>query len=128
LWLTAAFLVLLTVFAFTPEPTRTASETTDERTSVEPTPGPHECVVCDIDKTCDPDSGRCIFVDATPLPCVEGARFDREAGFCLPTGTPAVVAPQPTQGIAPQPGQGQYPGPFPDLPGSGNRRADRDDD
>jgi hypothetical protein len=116
LWLTAAFLLLLTLFALTPEPRQTAAETSSDQTSVEPTPGPHECVVCDIDKTCDPKSGRCMFVDATPLPCVEGARFDDKAGFCLPTGTPAVVAPEPT-GLPP----GQFPGGgFGDLPGINN--------
>jgi hypothetical protein len=115
LWLTAGFIILLTLFALTPEPRQTAVETSADRTSVEATPGPNEFVACDIAKTWDPKSRRCIFVDATPLPCVEGTRFDSKAGFCLPTGTPAVVAPVAT----PLP-NGQFPGGFGDLPGIDN--------
>lgn len=87
LWLTAAFIALLTLFALTPDPGRITSDT-DEGPTSEPTRGPHECVVCGIDQQCDPSSGRCVFINATPLPCVEGAKFDEKAGFCLPTGAP----------------------------------------
>lgn len=90
LWLTAAFIVLLALFAVTPDPTRSAAEVGPAPTS-EPTPGPGECVVCGIDQECDPASGRCVFVDATPLPCVQGAEFDERAGFCMPTGAPTPV-------------------------------------
>jgi hypothetical protein len=89
LWLTAAFIALLTLFALTPDPSRTAADVGSNPTS-EPTPGPHECIVCPIDQTCDAESGRCVFIDATPLPCVEGAKFDEKAGFCLPTGEPTI--------------------------------------
>lgn len=89
LWLTAGFIALLVIFALTPDPTRDAADVGVNPTS-EPTPGPHECVVCSIDKTCDPKSGRCMFLDATPLPCVEGAKYDEKAGFCLPTGQPTI--------------------------------------
>lgn len=90
LWLTAAFLALLTLFALTPDPTRTASESDIGPTS-EPTRAPGECVVCGIDERCDPTSGRCMFAKATPLPCVQGAEFDEKAGFCMPTGAPTAV-------------------------------------
>ena len=90
LWLTAAFLALLTLFALTPDPTSTASDAGAGPTS-EPTRAPGECVVCGIDQRCDPESGRCVFAKATPLPCVQGAEFDEKAGFCLPTGVPTAV-------------------------------------
>jgi hypothetical protein len=32
-----------------------------------------------------------MFVKATPLPCVESAKFDEKAGFCLPVGAPTPV-------------------------------------
>ncbi len=90
LWLTAAFLALLTLFALTPDPTRVTSDAGPGPTS-EPTRGPRECVVCGIDQQCEPSSGRCLFINATPLPCVQGAEFDEKAGFCLPTGVPTAV-------------------------------------
>jgi hypothetical protein len=93
LWLAAGFIVLLALFAVTPDPARSAADNGPEPTS-EPTPGPGECVICGIDQECDPSSGRCVFIKATPLPCVESAKFDEKAGFCLPTGAPTPV-PQP---------------------------------
>jgi hypothetical protein len=90
LWLTAAFVVLLTIFAVTPDPSRSAARVGPDA-SIEPTPAPGECIVCEIDRQCDPASGRCVFVQTTPLPCVEGAKFDTKAGFCLPTGAPTPV-------------------------------------
>ena len=113
MWLTAAFVVLLILFALTPEPKPTAAERSVDRTA-EATPGPNEYVACSIDKTWDPNARKCVPFDATPLPCVEGTDFDKKAGFCLPTGTPAVVAPIAT--LAP----GQFPGGFGDLPGINN--------
>ncbi|MGH2760711.1 MAG: hypothetical protein ACRDKJ_14265 [Actinomycetota bacterium] len=96
LWLLAGFIVLLTLFAVTPDPSRNAADARTDPTS-EPTPGPRECVICGIDQECDPSSGRCVFVKATPLPCVETAKFDEKAGFCLPTGAPPPVpTPEPT--------------------------------
>lgn len=85
--LTAVFAVLMLVFAITPDPT-TAKSVAPEST-FEPTPGPHECVVCAIDRICDPGTSQCVFVDHTPLPCVKSAKMDDQAGFCLPTGAPA---------------------------------------
>lgn len=93
LWLAAGFIVLLALFAVTPDPARSAADEGPDPTS-EPTPGPGECVICGIDQECDPSSGRCMFIKATPLPCVESAKFDEKAGFCLPTGAPTPV-PQP---------------------------------
>jgi hypothetical protein len=90
LWLTAGFVVLLALFAVTPDPARSSADDGAAATS-EPTPGPGECVICGIDQECDPSSGRCMFVKATPLPCVESAKFDEKAGFCLPTGAPTPV-------------------------------------
>lgn len=113
LWLTAAFLALLTLFALTPDPTRTSSGSDAAPTS-EPTRGPGECVVCGIDQECDPGSGRCEFVKATPLPCVQGAEFDEKAGFCMPTGAPTAV-PLPVVEVEeddepPEREQNRYPG------------------
>lgn len=90
LWLTAVFVGLLALFAVTPDPTRTAANSGPDPTS-EPTRGPGECIVCGIDQQCDPRSGRCVFVKATPVPCVETAKFDEKAGFCLPVGAPTPV-------------------------------------
>jgi hypothetical protein len=87
LWLTAVFVGLLALFAVTPDPGRTAADAGPDRTS-EPRRRPGECIVCGIDQECDPASGRCVFVKVTPLPCVETARFDEKAGFCLPVGAP----------------------------------------
>jgi hypothetical protein len=90
LWLAAIFIGLLALFAVTPDPSRNTAGAGPDPTS-EPTPGPGECVVCGIDQECDPSSGRCVFVKTTPLPCVENAKFDEKAGFCLPTGAPTPV-------------------------------------
>lgn len=90
LWLAAGFIVLLALFAVTPDPARSAGDDGAQATS-EPTPGPGECVVCGIDQECDPSSGQCRFVKTTPLPCVESAKFDEKAGFCLPTGAPTPI-------------------------------------
>jgi hypothetical protein len=90
LWLGGLFIVLLGVFAVTPDPTSgdlDAAEPTSE-----PTPGARECVVCPIDQQCDPDSGQCMFVDHTPWPCVKSAKMDEQAGFCLPEGAPPAPA------------------------------------
>jgi len=91
LWLAAAFVFLLAVFALTPEPNSSIAETTDR--TVETTPGPREFAVCNIDKTFDPKEGRCVPLPSTPLPCIEGTKLDTKAGFCLPTGTPRIAAP-----------------------------------
>jgi hypothetical protein len=123
LWLTAVFVLLLLVFAITPDPdtARGAGEPTSE-----PTPGPHECVVCPIDQKCDPTSGQCLFVDHTPLPCVKSAKFDKKAGFCLPEGAPPAPAAA-TEPAGRVPGAPRFPGGIggdqprdPDLPGFGN--------
>lgn len=115
------FIALLVVFAVTPDPGTGQPEA--EATAV-PTPGPRECVVCGIDETCDPDSGQCKFIDHTPLPCVESARMDERAGFCLPEGAP----PAPTSAPVTEPERPQFPGSIggedrarqPRLPGFGN--------
>lgn len=90
LWLAAGFIVLLALFAVTPDP---ASSVADEGSALrsEPTPGPRERVLCGIDQEFDNSSGRCEFVKTTPLPCVKSAKFDEKAGFCLPTGAPTPV-------------------------------------
>ena len=72
---------LLVVFALTPDPKSASGASAP---SAEPTPGPHECVVCPIDQRCDAKSGQCMFIDHTPLPCVKTATYDDKAGFCLP--------------------------------------------
>lgn len=124
LWLTAAFIVLLTVFALTPDPSPAAHR--DDDTATEPTPAPGECIVCGIDQQCDPSSGRCVFIKSTPLPCVEGAKFDEKAGFCLPTGapTPRPVAPTepPFDFGSDEPSDPQFPDEFPGMGRNGERR------
>jgi hypothetical protein len=116
LWLAAVFIGLLALFAVTPDPGRTATKGPD--TASEPTPGPGECVICGIDQQCDPTAGRCVFVKVTPLPCVEHAKFDEKAGFCLPTGAPTPV---------PQPVFTEEPGRFPGTERESRRsRIDED--
>ncbi len=96
----AVFVVLVAVFAVAPHP-RSASARAPQSTA-EATPGPHECVVCGVDKECDPRTGQCIFIDHTPLPCVESANYDSKAGFCLPEGVPQAptVAANPSGGTS----------------------------
>ena len=126
LWLGGVFVALLAVFAATPDPT--SGDIAAEPTS-EPTPGPRECVVCPIDQRCDPDSGRCMLVDHTPMPCVESAKFDEKAGFCLPEGVPPAPAAPAASTADPggvrrpafPPGIGDRDGPRgPDLPAIGD--------
>ncbi len=112
------FVALLLVFAVTPDPG--TGQPAAEATAI-PTPGPRECVVCGIDETCDPDSGQCRFIDHTPLPCVESAKMDERAGFCLPEGAP------PAPSAAVDPNAPQFPGSIgrdraraPRLPGFGD--------
>jgi hypothetical protein len=85
------FVALIIVFAVAPRP-HDASARAPQSTA-EATPGPHECVVCGVDKECDPRTGECMFINHTPLPCVESATYDAKAGFCLPEGVPAAPAP-----------------------------------
>ncbi len=98
--LLAVFVALLVVFAFSPTPKNVSAR--GPLSSSEPTPGPHECVVCGVDKTCDARTGQCVFIDHTPFPCVESAHYDDKAGFCLPEGVPAAPAAQ----VNSQPGAG----------------------
>ena len=125
IWLGIVFLLMMAVFAITPDPT---TATGASEPSAAPTPGPQECVVCPIDQRCDAKSGQCRFVDHTPLPCVKTAKYDDEAGFCLPENVPA--APQaeetPDGRTARVPGP-QFPGGIggdsprqPNLPGFGD--------
>ncbi len=88
--LLAVFAGVLVVFALIPTSQNVSAR--GPASSAEPTPGPHECVVCGVDKTCDATTGQCIFLDHTPLPCVESAKYDEKAGFCLPEGVPAAPA------------------------------------
>jgi len=90
--LAAVFAALIVVFAIAPRP-KSASARAPQSTA-EATPGPHECVVCGVDKQCDPTTGQCMFIDHTPLPCVASSNYDAKAGFCLPEGVPAAPAPQ----------------------------------
>lgn len=127
LWLALVFGALLVVFALTPDP-QTASGASEP--SAEPTPGPRECVVCPIDQRCDAKSGRCRFIDHTPLPCVKTATYDDEAGFCLPENVPqapAAPAQTPDDGRVPRVPGPQFPGGIggdqprqPNLPGFGD--------
>ena len=90
--LVAVFIALMVVFAVTPDPRAASANDNVDTTATETTTGPHECVVCSIDKMCDPGSGQCVFIDHTPPPCVKSAKYDDDAGFCLPTGAPAAPA------------------------------------
>src|SRR5213078_4522699 len=92
------FVALAVLFAVTPSSHTTVARG-PESTS-EPTPGPHECFVCGIDQECNPSSGQCMFVDHTPLPCVESAHYDDKSGFCLPEGEVQAPAGQgPANGV-----------------------------
>jgi hypothetical protein len=86
----AVFVALIVIFAIAPR-TKSVSARGPQSTA-EATPGPHECVVCGVDKQCDPRTGQCIFIDHTPLPCVASSHYDDKAGFCLPEGVPAAPA------------------------------------
>jgi hypothetical protein len=119
--LLGVFVAMLVIFAVAPKP-RSASAR-GPLSSSEPTPGPHECVVCGVDKTCDARTGQCIFMDHSPLPCVESAHYDDKAGFCLPEGVPAApveqVNTQPNPGVrTPSPPRAPRVRP-PRLPGFG---------
>jgi hypothetical protein len=120
--LTAVLGALLLLFAVTPDPGSSDASAADPTS--EPTAGPR-CVVCPIDQRCDPDTGRCEFIDHTPWPCVESARFDEGADQCLPEGAP----PAPAAVATAEPGR--IPGPAfppgirdddvgPDLPAIGD--------
>lgn len=87
LWLTVLYVALLVLVGLTSGGGRNVSEagSTEETT---PPPRRSECVVCGVGETCDPATGRCELVEATPIPCVEGTTFDPEAGFCLPDAQP----------------------------------------
>ena len=94
----AVFAGLIALFAVAPHPHNTSARAPES--TAEPTPGPHECVVCGVDKDCDPRTGQCIFIDHTPLPCVQSATYDAKAGFCLPEGAPAApVVQNPVAGV-----------------------------
>jgi hypothetical protein len=134
LWLGALFVVMLALFAVTPDPITATSADADP--TAEPTSQPRQCVVCPIDQRCDARSGRCMFVEHTPLPCVKSAKFDEEAGFCLPEGAPPAPA---VVNDGPERPTSEFPGGIggdrarqPRLPGFGNNddddRRDRDRD
>jgi hypothetical protein len=89
--LVGVFIALMVVFAVTPDP-HTTSSIAPTSTSAASTPGPHECIVCSIDKVCDPSTSQCVYADHTPMPCVKAAKYDDQAGFCLPTGAPQAPA------------------------------------
>ena len=123
LWLGVVFVGLLVLFALTPDP-KTASGASEP--SAEPTPGPHECVVCPIDQRCDAKSGQCKFLDHTPLPCVKTATYDERAGFCLPESVPDAPPDESPDGRVPRVPGAQFPGGIggeprqPNLPGFGD--------
>lgn len=125
LWLVVVFGALLVLFALTPDP-KTATGASEP--SAEPTPGPRECVVCPIDQRCDAKSGRCRFLDHTPLPCVKTATYDERAGFCLPEDVPQAPAAETPEGRVPRVPGPQFPGGIggdspprqPNLPGFGD--------
>lgn len=120
--LAAVFVALLVVFALTPDPDLQGAGAV-EPTS-EPTPGPRECVVCPIDQECEPGTGRCVFIDHTPWPCVPSARFDDRADQCLPEGAP----PAPPAPAAATAAPGRIPGPDfpPGIGGDPDRRRGQD--
>lgn len=119
LLLSAAYVAVIVLVALVPAPSRDAAQ--GEATPA-PSERPAECVVCGIDRECDPGSGSCVFVSPTPLPCIEGTSFDDRAGFCLPEqGAEPSIIPEETErpGRVPrQPGIG-------DLPGFGGGIGDR---
>jgi hypothetical protein len=119
LLLSVVYLGVIALVALVPAPSRDVA-----RGEATPTPSerPAECFVCGIDKECDPDTGRCVFTSPTPLPCVEGTKFDERAGFCLPeAGAQPTIIPE---GATPGPG-GRAPR-APDLPGFGGGIRDND--
>ena len=119
LWLALTYVAVLGVVASFP------ARTTKSRVSAVPAATPaaaSQYTVCGIDRTSDPKTGRCVPVAVTPLPCVQGSKFDSKAGFCMPVAPKAVVAPPPP------PQQPQVPDdPFAGLPGiRSNDNADAD--
>ena len=107
-WLVLLYIAVLGVVASFP------TRNTAGRVSAGPTatPAAPQYAVCGIDHTSDPKTGRCVPVSVTPLPCVQGSKFDSKAGFCMPVAPKAVVAPPPPVQ------QPQIPDdPFANLPG-----------
>jgi hypothetical protein len=119
LWLALVYIAVLGVVASFP------TRSTAGRVSAGPTATPaaaSQYAVCGIDHTSDPKTGRCVPVSVTPLPCVQGSKFDSKAGFCMPTAPKAAVAPPPPPVQQPQVPED----PFANLPGirSDNNAAD----
>jgi hypothetical protein len=112
LWLGLTYIAVLGVVATFP------ARTTAGRVSAEPSATPvadtSRYAVCGIDHTSDPKTGRCVPVSITPLPCVQGSKFDSKAGFCMPVAPKAAVAPPAPPAVQ----QPQVPAdPFANLPG-----------
>jgi hypothetical protein len=105
-WLGLAYVAVLGVVASFPARGHVSS--VSAQPSPTPATGPGNYTVCGIDNTSDPRTGRCVPVDTTPLPCVQGSHFDAKAGFCMPVAPSAPPAPA----VQPQPVD-----PFANLPG-----------
>lgn len=59
-----------------------------------------------------------MFVNTTPLPCVQGSSYDAKAGFCMPVAQKVAPAPTTDANVYP-PGIVREPR-APSLPGFGN--------
>lgn len=110
------YVLVVALVALVPASRR--ADVTGTASTPRPIERPADCVVCGIDQTCDPDTGRCVFLESTPVPCIEGTRFDERAGFCLPeAGAQPTIAPVAT----PRPQREREPRePRIDLPGFGD--------
>ena len=118
-WLGLTYIAVLGVVATFP-PRDNVRQVTAEPTS---TPASDRYAVCGIDQTSDPKTGRCVPVAVTPLPCVQGSKYDAKAGFCMPVAPSAPPAPPPTV-VQQQP---QVPeDPFANLPGIRSNDAYQD--
>lgn len=114
LLLSAAFILLLGMaFAFAPARVRSSSGVRTPRPSSEPGSTHQPCPACGIGERCDKATGQCLLEPVTPPPCVEGARFDERAGYCIPDESPRPARPNQTSAPRTTPRPSSVETPFP---------------
>lgn len=88
LLLTGAFMAMLaTMVVLSAGRTRTQAGISSPTPAVE-APRHSPCPACGIGERCDKETGACELEQLTPPPCVKGAHYDADAGYCVPDPTP----------------------------------------